>query len=144
MIELATQHLSLSTKGFNDIIDITPQLQRMLSESSFVEGNMLVFVPGSTAGLTTIEFESGLERDIKEFFEEWIPMNRRYHHNERWHDGNGYAHVRAAMLKPSLMIPFVNQTLQLGTWQQVILVDFDNRPRQRKLVVQLNGKVESV
>ena len=110
-MDLQTSSLPLSTKGFNDIIDITGGLQNILSESDFIEGSMLVFVSGSTAGLTTIEFESGLERDIKEFFEEWIPMNRRYHHNERWHDGNGYAHVRAAMLKPSLIIPFTNSNL---------------------------------
>lgn len=143
-MDLQTSSLPLSTKGFNDIIDITGGLQNILSDSDFTEGSMLVFVSGSTAGLTTIEFESGLERDIKEFFEEWIPMNRRYHHNERWHDGNGYAHVRAAMLKPSLIIPFTNSNLCLGTWQQVILVDFDNRPRQRNLVVQLNGKKREV
>jgi secondary thiamine-phosphate synthase enzyme len=112
----------------------------LLSSSGFSEGNLLVFVPGSTAGLTTIEYESGLKRDLKEFFEKWIPMKERYYHNERWHDGNGYAHVRAAMLKPSLIIPFSRQRLSLGTWQQVILVDFDNRPRHRELIVQFNGK----
>ena len=103
---------------------------------------MLVFVPGSTAALTTIEFEPGLQKDLKEFFEEWIPMSKRYHHNETWHDGNGYAHVRSSMLKPSLTIPFNEASLQLGTWQQVILVDFDNRKRSRSLVVQLAGNTQ--
>lgn len=140
MIDLATMSLSFSTKGFNDIIDITPELQSLLRDSSFTEGTVLVFVSGSTAGLTTIEYEDGLKRDLKEFFEKWIPMKDRYFHNERWHDGNGYAHVRAAMLKPSLMIPFTNKRLNLGTWQQAILVDFDNRPRHRELVVQIHGK----
>jgi secondary thiamine-phosphate synthase enzyme len=140
MTDIETKSISLSTKGFTDIIDITPDIQTLLSNSGFTEGHLLVFVPGSTAGLTTIEYEDGLKRDLKEFFEKWIPMNERYFHNERWHDGNGYAHVRAAMLKPSLVIPFSNGRLQVGTWQQVILVDFDNRPRSRELLVQLNGK----
>ena len=140
MTDIATYTLSVSTKGFTDIIDLTGDLQSLLGESAFIEGTLLVFVPGSTAGLTTIEYESGLKRDLKEFFEKWIPMNDRYFHNERWHDGNGYAHIRAALLKPSLIIPFVNKRLSLGTWQQVILVDFDNRPRHRDLVVQLTGK----
>lgn len=140
MMDIATRSLSLSTKGFTDIIDITPELQALLTESGFEEGNIMVFVPGSTAGLTTIEYEGGLKRDLKEFFEKWIPMEERYYHNERWHDGNGYAHLRASLLKPSLIMPFTNRRLCLGTWQQVILVDFDNRPRQRELVIQINGK----
>lgn len=137
---ITTETLSLSTRGFTDVIDITGELQQTLSKSGLVEGNLLVFVPGSTAGLTTVEYEGGLIKDLKEFFEKWVPMNARYYHNERWHDGNGYAHVRAALLKPSLTIPFVNSQLSLGTWQQVILVDFDNRPRHRNLVIQLTGK----
>lgn len=140
MIDIATRSLSLSTKGFTDIIDISAELQTILSDSGFEEGNIIVFVSGSTAGLTTIEYEGGLKRDLKEFFEKWIPMNERYYHNERWQDGNGYAHLRASLLKPSLAVPFTNRRLCLGTWQQVILVDFDNRPRRRELVVQINGK----
>lgn len=140
MMDIATRSLSLSTKGFTDIIDITPELQSLLADSGFEEGHIMVFVPGSTAGLTTIEYEGGLKRDLKEFFERWIPMNERYYHNERWQDGNGYAHLRASLLKPSLVVPFTKRRLCLGTWQQVILVDFDNRPRRRELVVQINGK----
>lgn len=140
MIDLQTKSLALQTKGFTDIIDITTELQGILDKSDFEEGSILVFVPGSTAGLTTIEFESGLIKDLKEKFEWLFPENARYHHNERWHDGNGYAHVRAALLKPTLLIPFINKRLCLGTWQQVTLIDFDNRPRQRNLVVQLSGK----
>ncbi len=140
MIDIATRSLSVSTKGFTDIIDISAELQTILSDSGFEEGNIMVFVSGSTAGLTTIEYEGGLKRDLKEFFEKWIPMNERYYHNERWQDGNGYAHLRASLLKPSLAVPFTNRRLCLGTWQQVILVDFDNRPRRRELVVQINGK----
>ncbi|RMF58848.1 MAG: YjbQ family protein [Calditrichaeota bacterium] len=138
-MKIKTDSLPLSTRGFTDIVDITPDLQEALKKSDLQEGNMLVFVPGSTAGLTTIEYESGLIRDLKEYFEKIAPMNARYYHNERWHDGNGYAHIRASFLKPSLTIPFKNGRLILGTWQQVILVDFDNRPRQRNLVVQMMG-----
>lgn len=140
MIDITTRSLSVSTKGFTDLIDITTELQTILSDSGFEEGSITVFVSGSTAGLTTMEYESGLKRDLKEFFEKWIPMNERYYHNERWHDGNGYAHLRASLLKPSLTVPFTNRWLCLGTWQQVILVDFDNRPRRRELIVQINGK----
>jgi len=140
MIDIETKSLSLNTNGFTDIIDITPELQSILNQSGFMEGSMLVFVPGSTAGLTTIEYENGLIEDIEAFFEKHIPVNARYAHNERWHDGNGYAHVRAALLKPSLVIPFTNNHLALGTWQQVTFIDFDNRPRKRKLIVQTTGK----
>ncbi len=139
MIQIETLTLPLSTRGFNDIIDITPDLQSLLKDSEYVEGQILVFVPGSTAGVTTVEFESGLDRDLREFFEKLIPMEATYHHNERWHDGNGYAHVRAALLKPSLHIPFRNAYLCLGTWQQVVLIDFDNRPRNRELIIQFTG-----
>lgn len=140
MIDIETQSLSLSTNGFTDIIDITLKLQNILDQSGFLEGSMLVFVPGSTAGLTTIEYENGLIEDLETFFEKHIPANARYAHNERWHDGNGYAHVRAALLKPSLIIPFTNNQLTLGTWQQVTFIDFDNRPRKRELIVQITGK----
>lgn len=139
-MELETQTLTLNTKGFNDIIDITTRLQRLLNDGNYDEGRMLVFVPGATAGLTTIEYEGGLIQDMKDFFDRISPMESHYHHNDRWHDGNGYAHVRAAMLKPDLTIPFVHQRLCLGTWQQVVLIDFDNRPRNREVVVQICGK----
>ena len=140
MITIETKSIELSTEGFNDIIDITSQLQQIVSNSGFTEGQLMVFVPGSTAALTTVEFEPGLKKDLKEFFEEWIPMNRHYYHNDTWHDGNGYAHVRASMLKPSLNIPFTEKHLCLGTWQQVILIDFDNHQRHRNIVVQIIGE----
>ena len=139
MITLETTYLPVSTKGFNDIIDITAQLQVFLTESGFREGSVLLFVAGSTAGLTTVEFEDGLVRDLKTYFERWAPISDHYHHNDRWQDGNGYAHVRAALLKPHLQIPFINGQLCLGTWQQIVLIDFDNRPRSRQLVVQFQG-----
>lgn len=138
-MNVVTIFLEYATQGFNDIVDLTPDLNRVIQENAFTEGHMLVFVPGATAGITTIEYEPGLLKDIPEFFEKILPMNARYHHNETWHDGNGYAHVRAALLKPDLMIPFKAGKLILGTWQQVVLVDFDNRPRHRRIAVQLTG-----
>ena len=104
------------------------------------EGQILVFVPGSTAGVTTVEFEPGLVRDLNEFFEKLIPEGRDYHHHATWGDDNGSSHVRAAIVGPSLMIPFSGGRLLLGTWQQVVLVDFDTRPRQRNVVLQLTGE----
>jgi secondary thiamine-phosphate synthase enzyme len=103
-------------------------------------GTATVFCPSATSALTTIEYEGGALSDLRRLFDEIIPSNREYAHNERWHDGNGHSHVRAALLGPSLTIPFVDGQLTLGTWQQVIYVDFDNRPRQRKLVLQLMGE----
>lgn len=101
---------------------------------------MTIFCPSSTSALTTIEFEGGALSDLRRLFDEIVPSNREYTHNERWHDGNGHSHVRAALLGPSLTVPFVDGQLTLGTWQQIIYLDFDNRPRQRKLVVQLIGE----
>ncbi len=139
MIEISTQIISLQTKGFTDIIDITPQIRERLKNSRFREGQLTVFVSGSTGGITTIEYEPGLLQDIPEFLESIIPMKNRYHHDDTWHDGNGYAHLRAALMKPSLTVPFADGRLLLGTWQQIIFLDFDNRPRHRELVVQFLG-----
>ncbi len=135
-----TTSISLSTQGNADIRDITDQLAKAISNSGLTSGTATVFCPSSTSALTTIEFEGGALSDLRRLFDEIIPLNREYAHNERWHDGNGHSHVRAALLGPSLTIPFVDGHLSLGTWQQVIYVDFDNHPRQRKLVVQLIGE----
>lgn len=135
-----TNSISLSTRGEADIHDITDQIARQVSQSGLRNGTVTVFCPSSTSALTTIEYESGALSDLRRLFDEIIPQNREYAHNARWHDGNGHSHVRAALLGPSLTIPFVDGDLTLGTWQQVIYVDFDNRPRQRKLVVQLVGE----
>ena len=132
--------ISMNTKGNADILDITDQLTRAVSKSRLTTGIATIFCPSSTSALTTIEYESGAISDLRRLFDEIIPVNREYAHNERWHDGNGHSHVRAALLGPSLVIPFVDGKLTLGTWQQVIYVDFDNRPRQRELVVQLIGE----
>jgi len=137
---IKTISISLSTQGNADIRDITDQLANAVSKSGLTSGIATVFCPSSTSALTTIEFESGALSDLRRLFDEIVPSNREYAHNERWHDGNGHSHVRAALLGPSLTIPFVDGQLTLGTWQQVIYVDFDNRPRQRKLIVQLIGE----
>lgn len=134
-----TESISLSTRGNIDILDITDQIANALSKSGLTSGAATVFCPSSTSALTTIEFEGGALSDLRRLFDEIVPVNREYAHNERWHDGNGHSHVRAALLGPSITIPFVDRQLTLGTWQQVIYVDFDNRPRQRKLIVQLIG-----
>ena len=122
---IVTEHLRLTTRGDDDIVDITPQLQALVERHGLREGQMLVFVSGSPAGITTIEYEPGLIA--------------RYAHHEHWHDGNGHSHVRASLLGPSLTVPFAEGRLLLGTWQQIVLVDFDNKPRERHLVVQLLG-----
>ena len=135
-----TLSISLSTQGNADIHDITDQVARSVLQSGLKNGTVTIFCPSSTSALTTIEFESGAVSDLRRLFEEIIPQNRDYAHNERWHDGNGHSHVRAALLGPSLTIPFVDGQLTLGTWQQIIYLDFDNRARQRQLIVQMIGE----
>ncbi len=135
-----TKYLEFSTKGFTDIRDITPELNKLLEAGKIENGIVTVFVPGSTGGLTTIEYEPGLLKDMPEVLEKFAPQSAYYHHNETWHDGNGSAHIRAALIGPSLTIPFTGKKLTLGTWQQVIFLDFDNRPRHRRLVVQILGE----
>ena len=130
----------MSTKGFNDIQDITPALRDLLDESEIKDGHIIVFVTGSTGGLTTIEYEPGLLQDFPEMLEKIAPMNTTYHHDLAWHDGNGYAHLRSSLIGPSITVPFEAGKMVLGTWQQVIFLDFDNRPRQRQLHVQINGE----
>jgi len=135
-----TFSISINTRGSADIHDITDQIASQVTKSGLNDGTVIIFCPSSTSALTTIEYESGALSDLRRLFDEIVPAEREYAHNERWHDGNGHSHVRAALLGPSLTIPFVDGQLTLGTWQQVIYVDFDNRPRQRKLVVQLIGE----
>lgn len=135
-----TTSISLGTKGNADIHDITNQIASAVSKSGLTAGTATIFCPSSTSALTTIEYESGALRDLRRLFDEIIPADREYAHNARWHDGNGHSHVRAALLGPSITIPIVDSQLTLGTWQQVIYVDFDNRPRQRELIVQLIGE----
>jgi len=135
-----TGSISLNTRGDTGIQDITTELERLVFESGLKSGTLTVFCPSSTSGLTTVEFEPGAVADLKRLFEELIPSGREYAHNATWEDGNGHSHMRAALLGPSLTVPFVEKTLTLGTWQQVVHVDFDIRPRRRELVVQMVGE----
>lgn len=134
------EKIALSTKGFTDIHDVTPQVRAALKKTGLQSGIVTVFVSGSTAGVTTIEHEPGLLKDLPAAFEKLAPMNIRYHHDDTWGDGNGYAHVRAALLGASLVVPFESGNLLLGTWQQIVLIDFDNRPRRREIVLQFVGE----
>lgn len=138
-MEIKNYVVSLPTTGKTDLIDITREVSLRIRESGIAEGSVLVFVPGSTAALTTIEFENGVIEDLREAVARLAPENLAYRHDARWGDGNGYSHVRAALLGPSLTIPVIEGRLVLGTWQQVILCDFDNRPRNRQVVVQVSG-----
>jgi secondary thiamine-phosphate synthase enzyme len=135
-----TERVSFGTQGKTEIIDITEQVASKVHSSKINSGTVTVFVAGSTAGLTTIEYESGLIADFQALWDRIAPESLRYDHNERWGDGNGYSHIRAALLGASLVVPFNNQKLTLGTWQQIVLVDFDNRPRQRQVVLQIMGE----
>lgn len=138
-MEIITEHFSVSTRGNSEVLDITTRVSNLLSKHKLKEGNLIVFVSGSTASVTTTEFEPGLRKDIPEALNRIAPESIRYHHDDTWHDGNGHAHVRAAVMGPSLTIPFSGGEMLLGTWQQIVLIDFDNRPRERKVVVQLMG-----
>lgn len=130
----------VKTGAGTDIIDITPEMMREVSRSAIRNGILALFIPGSTAALTTIEFESGAISDLKQAIERMAPEDLYYEHNERWKDGNGYSHVRSALLGPSLQIPIIDGQMTLGTWQQIVLLDFDNRPRERRIIAQLLGE----
>ncbi|HPP06267.1 MAG TPA: secondary thiamine-phosphate synthase enzyme YjbQ [Syntrophorhabdaceae bacterium] len=132
--------LKLETKGFGDTIDITDKVREILIKSGIKNGLITVFCPGSTGTITTIEYESGVIRDLKNALERLVPSDIPYEHDYKWHDGNGFSHVRAAMMKPSLTIPVIEGELTLGTWQQVVFIDFDNRSRRRNIVVQIIGE----
>ncbi len=139
-----TYELHVNTQGDCDIQDITPQVAQLIHQavqaSGLQSGMVTVFCPGSTGGLTTIEYESGALSDLKRVLDEIAPPDRDYRHHLRWGDDNGHSHVRAALLGPSLTIPFVDGRLTLGTWQQIVFIDFDTRPRSRRLIVQIVGE----
>jgi len=135
-----TASLELSTGGGSEIIDITGKVQETLEGTRLREGLVTVFVPGSTGGVITLEYEPGLVRDLGEAFERLAPQGKPYHHDRTWGDGNGHSHVRASLVGPSLSVPFREGRLILGTWQQIAFVDFDNRPRRRVLIVQVMGE----
>jgi len=131
--------LLFQTTAGTDVLDLTAEVRELLKRSGITDGSATVFVPGSTAAVTAIEYESGVLNDLIKAIERLAPEGIGYDHDRRWGDGNGYAHVRAALLKPSLNIPVMEGRLMLGTWQQIVLLDFDNRPRQRRVLVQVLG-----
>ena len=135
-----TQELGLRARGHCDIQDITPQIADVVRDSGLQAGIVTIFCPGSTGGLTTIEYESGALADLQQVLDEIAPPDRDYRHHLRWGDDNGHSHVRAALIGPSLTVPFVEGRLTLGTWQQIVFLDFDTRPRSRRLVVQVMGE----
>lgn len=137
---VVTKDIILQTKGNCDILDITSQVARKVEESGVNSGTVTLFISGSTAGITTIEYEPRLLSDFKGMWDRVIPQNIPYEHNKTWGDGNGHSHVRASMLGASLTIPFIDKRLTLGTWQQIVFLDFDNRPRSRKMVLQIMGE----
>ena len=132
--------IKFQTNGNADVIDITDDVSRAVRQSDLSDGTITIFCSSSTSALTTIEYESGCISDLKRLFNEIVDPNRDYAHNARWGDGNGHSHVRAALLGASFSVPFVDKRLTLGTWQQIVYLDFDNRPRQRSLVLQLIGE----
>jgi secondary thiamine-phosphate synthase enzyme len=135
-----TRYINLDTKGDGDILDITAAVQDCLSDCAVSAGLVTVFTPSATSGITTLEYEPGCLSDLQRLFDEILPPDRNYAHNQRWGDGNGHSHCRAAVVKASFSIPIVGGKLSLGTWQSIVLIDFDNRPRQRRLVVQIMGE----
>jgi secondary thiamine-phosphate synthase enzyme len=137
---VVTETIQMDTRGNADMLDITRQVAEKVEQSGVNSGIVTIFCPSSTSGVTTIEYESGALSDLERLFDEIISPDREYRHNLRWHDGNGHSHVRAALLGPSLTVPFVNGKLQLGTWQQLIYVDFDVRSRSRRIVLQIMGE----
>ena len=137
---VCTYREQVKTRGQSEVMDITSLAGRALQKSGLKNGVLHVFVPGSTAAVTTIEFESGVIRDLRAAIERLVPETISYEHDRRWGDGNGYSHVRAALMKPGLSVPFQDSGLLLGTWQQLVLIDFDNRPRTREIIFQILGE----
>ena len=134
---IINENFTIHTEGHTDIIDITKNVKNAVYRHSLKDAQVTVYVPGSTAAITTIEYEDGLVKDLYETFEKIAPAGEKYHHDDLWHDGNGYAPIRAALLGNSVFVPLTNSALNLGTWQQIILVDFDNKPRLRNISVQI-------
>jgi secondary thiamine-phosphate synthase enzyme len=137
---ILTDRIEVSTRGASHMLDLTPLVQAVVERHGYREGHALLFVVGSTAGLTTIEFEPGLQQDFPAALERVAPRGIVYAHEQTWHDDNGHAHVRASLVGPSLVVPFESGRLLTGTWQQIVLIDFDTRPRRREVIVQLAGE----
>jgi len=139
-MKIINERIELDTKGDGDLIDLTAEVARLLEGTGLKTGSVTVFVVGSTAAITTFEYEPGLVHDMRELYEKLVPRKKRYAHDETWGDANGFSHLRAALQGPSLTVPFEGGRLMLGTWQQVVLAEFDNRPRRRRVVVQVMGE----
>ncbi len=135
-----SETISFGTKGFSDIIDLTDHVGAVLKRSKIENGLVTVFCPGATGAVTTIEYESGVLKDLQRAIEKVVPSNIPYDHDRRWGDGNGFSHVRAALMKPSLSVPLIRGRLSLGTWQQIVFIDFDNRSRNRNILVHIIGE----
>lgn len=133
---------SLSTKGFTDVIDITERISGFVEKSGIKDGICIIFCPGSTCAITTIEYEEGLKKDLKRILDEIIPPSEDYEHCKRWGDCNGFSHIRSSIVKPSLTVPVENGKLTLGTWQQIVFIDFDKRPREREIIVKVISEKE--
>lgn len=138
-MQVTSRQIELKTKGNAQIIDITGRIREALNETGMKNGTVTVFVVGSTGGLTTVEYEPGLIKDLDDLFERLAPSDASYAHDATWGDANGHSHIRASLIGPSLAIPFIKGELTLGTWQQVVFIDFDHRPRSRKIIVQFTG-----
>lgn len=132
--------IQVQTQGSGDIVNLTPRVAEAARESGISDGAVLTFIPGSTAGITSIEYEPGLVKDIPELFEKLIPSGKEYHHDATWGDGNGFSHLRAALVGASFVCPLISGKLILGTWQQIVLLEFDNRARRREILVQVMGE----
>ena len=137
---IKTSEIKFKTRGAGDIIDLTAEMLEAVRKSGVTAGTITAFVPGSTAGITTIEYEPGLLKDVPDLMEKLVPSDRSYQHDETWHDGNGFSHLRSALIGPDITVPFAGSKLLLGTWQQVVFLEFDNRPRNRTVVLQLWGE----
>ena len=139
-MKIIAKRIVLSTKGDGDLINITDKVSEIVASSKLKDGNATIFIVGSTAAITTFEYEPGLVKDVRDLAEKLIPASKHYQHDETWGDANGFSHLRAALFGPSLVVPFEAGKLLTGTWQQVVLAEFDNRPRKREVVVQVTGE----
>jgi secondary thiamine-phosphate synthase enzyme len=137
---ITNKTILIHTKGNCDVIDITSQVSNEINLSSITNGIVTLFISGSTAGISTMEYEDGVINDFKGMWDRTVPKNITYQHDSKWGDGNGFSHVRASLLGPSLVIPLINKKMALGTWQQIIVTDFDNRPRSREIIIQISGE----
>lgn len=136
-MSVITEYISIKTNGNRDVIDITPFIQEIVAKNKVKEGIAVAFMPGSTGAITAIEFEPGLKKDINRFLEKLLPYKENYEHHNTWHDDNGAAHLQAALIGPSMSVPIVDGALTLGTWQQIVLIDCDTRPRTRRIIIQI-------